>query len=59
MSLRCSAGTYTLEAGDYPIGVAEKFDITLDALNAANASTPGYSTFYPSLQIVIPAATDC
>jgi LysM repeat protein len=56
---RCSTGTYTVEAGDYPIGVAQKFDVTIEALNAANASTPGYSTFYPSLEIVIPAATDC
>lgn len=56
---RCSPGTYKVEAGDYPIGVAQKFDVTIEALNAANASTAGYASFYPSLEIVIPAATDC
>ena len=56
---RCSPGTYTVEEGDYPIGVAEKFDVTIDALNTANASTAGYSSFYPGLEIVIPAATNC
>jgi len=56
---RCSPGTYTVEAGDYPIAVAKKFDVTIEALNEANANTPGYSTFYPSLKIVIPPAADC
>lgn len=56
---RCATGSYTLVTDDYPIGVAEKFDVTLDALNAANAGTQGYSTFYPGLVIVIPAASDC
>lgn len=56
---RCSPGTYTVEAGDYPIGVAQKFDVTIQALNEANANTAGYSTFYPSLEIIIPPATDC
>ncbi len=56
---RCSPGTYTVESGDYPIGVAQKFDVTIEALNQANANTPGYSTFYPSLKIVIPPAADC
>jgi LysM repeat protein len=55
----CAEGSYTIEDGDYPIGVAEKFDVTVDALNAANAGTPGYSAFYPGLDIVIPAKSDC
>jgi len=54
----CQAGSYTIEAGDLPIRVAEKFDVTVDALNAANASTNGYSSFYVGLVIVIPAK-DC
>ena len=39
--------------------MAEKFDVTVDALDAANAGTPGYSAFYPGLEIVIPAKADC
>jgi LysM repeat protein len=54
----CVAGSYTLEAGDYPNKVAQKFDVTVDQLNAANANTPGYSSFYVGLEIVIPAK-DC
>ena len=55
----CAEGTYTVEDGDYPIGVAEKFDVTIEALDAANAGTTGYSAFYPGLEIVIPAKSDC
>ena len=55
----CSQGTYTIVEGDYIGKVASKFDVTVDALNAANASTPGYSSFYVGLEIVIPAKSDC
>lgn len=55
----CSQGTYTIVEGDYLGKVASKFDVTVDALNAANASTPGYSSFYVGLEIVIPAKADC
>lgn len=55
----CAAGSYTIVDGDYEGKVATKFDITVDALRAANASTAGYSAFYPGLQIVIPAKSDC
>ena len=54
----CKAGDYTIEAGDTPIGVANKFDVTVDQLNAANASTSGYGAFYVGLVIVIPEK-DC
>jgi len=50
----CEEGTYEVKAGDYPIGVAEKFDVSLDDLNAANAGTEGYEAFYPTLVIIIP-----
>jgi LysM repeat protein len=53
----CPAGSYTVAKGDYPGGVAKKFDTTVDALNAANANTKGYSSFYEGLVIVIPAKT--
>jgi LysM repeat protein len=46
---------YTVQKGDVPFNVARKFSITLDALNQANAGTPGYSAFYPGLKIKIPA----
>jgi LysM repeat protein len=55
----CDPGTYTLEAGDYPGGVAQKFDVTVEALNEANAATEGYAAFYVGLDIVIPPPSDC
>ncbi len=55
----CAPGTYPIAEGDYPGRVAGKFDVTVDALNAANASTPGYGAFYVGLEIVIPAKADC
>jgi LysM repeat protein len=55
----CAQGTYTIVEGDYLGKVASKFDVTVEALNAANASTPGYSSFYVGLEIVIPAKADC
>lgn len=56
----CQAGSYTIKDEDKSrIKVAEKFDVTVEALDAANASTSGYSAFYPGLQIVIPARDDC
>ncbi len=55
----CSPGTYTIVEGDYLGKVASKFDVTVDALNAANVITSGYSSFYVGLEIVIPAKSDC
>jgi len=56
----CAPGSYTIEEGDTTrTKVADKFDVTVDALDAANASTPGYNAFYPGLEIVIPAKADC
>ena len=55
----CDPGTYTLEEGDYPGGVAEKFDVTVEALNEANTATEGYAAFYVGLDIVIPPPSDC
>jgi LysM repeat protein len=56
----CAPGSYTIEEGDTTrTGVADKFDVTVQALDAANAGTPGYSAFYPGLEIVIPAKDDC
>ena len=55
----CEPGTYTLETDDYPGGVAEKFDVSVEALNQANAATDGYDVFYVGLDIVIPPPSDC
>jgi LysM repeat protein len=55
----CAAGSYTIVANDYPGGVAKKFDVTVDQLNAANAATKGYSSFYVGLVIVIPPKSTC
>ena len=55
----CSPGTYTIVEDDYPGKVASTFDVTVDALNAANVNTSGYSAFYVGLEIVIPAKSDC
>ena len=55
----CGEGEYTIADGDYEGKVATKFDVTVDALRAANANTSGYSAFYPGLKIVIPGKADC
>jgi LysM repeat protein len=55
----CSPGEYTIVEGDYEGKVAANFDVTVEALRAANASTQNYSSFYPGLVIVIPAKSDC
>jgi LysM repeat protein len=51
----CDQGKYTIVANDVPSKVANKFDVTVEALNAANSGTSGYSSFYVGLEIVIPA----
>jgi LysM repeat protein len=55
----CAPGEHIVEAGDIPISVAKKYDVTLEALAAANASNPAYSQFIPGQKIVIPAKADC
>lgn len=56
----CDAGSYTIEAGDTSrFKVANKFDVTVEEMDAANAGTNGYDAFYPGLEIVIPAKDDC
>ena len=49
-----ACGTYTVEEGDYPGLVATKIDTTVGKLNAANAATKGYSSFYVGLVINVP-----
>lgn len=48
--------TYVIQQGDTSrVKVANRFGVTVDALDAANAGTPGYSSFFPGLEIIIPA----
>ena len=48
-------GTYTIQEDDTSrVGVADKFDLTFEALDAANVDTPGYEAFFVGLKIVIP-----
>jgi LysM repeat protein len=55
----CEPGSYTIAAGDFEGRVASKFDVTVEALRAANSGTADYSVFYVGLKIVIPAKADC
>jgi LysM repeat protein len=52
----CTPGSHTIAAGDIPITVAQKYDVTLDQLNAANSGTSGYQSFIVGTVIVIPCA---
>jgi len=55
----CAPGKYTIVADDFDGKVARKFDVTVEALNDANVNTAGYGAFFPGLEIVIPAKSDC
>ena len=50
-----ACGTYAITADDTSrIGVATKFNTTVEKLDAANVNTKGYSGFYPGLVIQLP-----
>ncbi|MFT3855433.1 MAG: LysM peptidoglycan-binding domain-containing protein [Ilumatobacteraceae bacterium] len=55
----CVEGTYTIQKGDIPLTVAKHFDLTVDELNAANASTKGYKAFIVGTKIIIPKGSNC
>ena len=55
----CGEGTHTVADGDYPLKVAEQYDVTVDALDAANVTNPAYSQWIPGQTIIIPAKADC
>lgn len=55
----CVEGTYTIQKGDIPLNVAKKFDLTVDQLDAANASTKGYKAFIVGTKIIIPKGSNC
>ncbi len=51
-------GTYTIEAGDIPANVASSLDVTVDQLNEANATTPGYRAFIVGADILVPCGDE-
>ena len=56
----CAPGSYVILAEDTSRQkVADKFDVTVVALDGANVGTKGYAAFFPGLTIVIPAKADC
>ena len=56
----CAPGEYTILAEDTSrVKVATKLDTTVEALDAANVNTAGYSGFYPGLKIKTPPKADC
>ncbi|MBI4882835.1 MAG: LysM peptidoglycan-binding domain-containing protein [Actinobacteria bacterium] len=54
----CIAGEYTLLPGDFPGIVADKFDVTVKALDAVNEDTNGYGGFIVGTTINIPCAEE-
>ena len=56
----CAAGEYTILAGDTSrTKVATKLNTTVAELDAANAATKGYTSFYPGLKIKTPPKANC
>lgn len=56
----CAPGEYTILPEDTSrVKVATKLDTTVEALDAANVNTPGYSSFYPGLKIKTPPKETC
>lgn len=55
----CQAGRYViLETDTSRQMVADKFDLTVEQMDAANTETPGYNAFYPGLEITIPCPSE-
>ncbi len=55
---RCNP-IYVVEAGDAPLVITRKFDITLEELNAANTATPDWPNLYTGREIKLPPPADC
>jgi LysM repeat protein len=51
--------TYEVKAGDAPLVVTRKFDITIEQLNAANTDTPDWPNLYTGRKINLPPPADC
>jgi LysM repeat protein len=57
----CDPGEYTVQAGDYPLLVADKFDVTIEELTRYNHWTPPDYLDFPSVgeTVKIPPPSDC
>jgi LysM repeat protein len=56
----CAPGEYTILPADTSrTKVANKLNTTVAALDAANAATTGYTSFYPGLKIKTPPKANC
>jgi len=55
---RCQP-TYEVKAGDAPLVITRKFDITIEQLNAANVDTPNWPNLYTGRSIKLPPPADC
>jgi LysM repeat protein len=56
----CAPGEYTILAEDTSrVKVANKLNTTVAELDAANATTKGYSSFFPGLKIKTPPKANC
>jgi hypothetical protein len=56
----CTPGTYTIVEGDNPTLIAQRFDVTLEALTAANGWDAEYSNFPNAGEVInIPPGTAC
>lgn len=51
----CILASYIVLEGDTPAGVAQKFNVSMEALKAANVTTPSFETFSVGMKIFIPA----
>jgi len=50
--------TYEVKTGDFLSRVADDLDVSVEALDEANVGTPGYRSFYPGLEILVPCPAD-
>ena len=56
----CTPGSYVVKDGDNPTLIAQAFDITLEALTAANGWDATYSNFQGTGEsVIIPPGTSC
>jgi LysM repeat protein len=51
--------THTIESGDNPTRVANRYDISVQVLEQANAGNPAYQSFLIGSTLNIPAGADC
>ena len=51
----CILASYIVLEGDTPAGVAQEFNVSVEALKAANVTTPSFETFSVGMKIFIPA----